>query len=140
VAPDRFVAEALLEALANRSDVVGARVLYPCAEGARDVLPDGLRALGATIDVVPIYRSVPDGEGAAALRAQIDRGEIDLVTFTSASAVEAFVAAVGSEIVSGIRAASIGPVTSAAAKRAGFRVDIEAAESTIPGLVAAIVG
>lgn len=140
VAPDRFIAEALLEALGNRSDIVGARVLYPSAEGAREVLSDGLRALGATIDVVPIYRSVPDGEGAAALRARIDRGEIDLVTFTSASAVEAFVTAVGADIVARVPAASIGPITTAAARSAGFRVGVEAEESTIPGLVAAIVG
>ena len=139
VTPDRFVAEGVLEALASRSDVVGARVLYACAEGARDVLPEGLRTLGATVDVLPIYRSVPDGEGAAALRAKLESGEIDLVTFTSASAVDAYVATVGKAAATRAPAATIGPVTSAAAKKAGLRVDVEAPESTIPGLVAAIV-
>jgi uroporphyrinogen III methyltransferase / synthase len=68
VVPIRFVAEGVLEALAGRTDVQGARVLYATAEGARDVLPAGLRALGAVVDVVPVYRSTPDGAGAEKLR------------------------------------------------------------------------
>ena len=55
---ERFVAEALLDALRDRGDVRGARVLYATAEGARDVLPDGLAELGASVDRVHLYRSV----------------------------------------------------------------------------------
>jgi uroporphyrinogen III methyltransferase/synthase len=139
VAPERFVAEGLIEALAARDDVRGARVLYAAAEGARDVLPAGLRELGAAVDVVPLYRSVTDGVGAEPLRAALDDGTVDLVTFTSASSVHGFVQAVGPELARRAPAASIGPITSEAARAAGIRVTVEAAESTIPGLVAAIV-
>src|SRR5262249_11411292 len=75
--PDRFVAEALLEALRERSDVRGARVLYAAATGARETLVEGLESLGAIVDRVPLYSSVPDGAGAAAIREKLLAGEAD---------------------------------------------------------------
>ncbi|MEO7087080.1 MAG: uroporphyrinogen-III C-methyltransferase [Gemmatimonadaceae bacterium] len=139
VSPDRFVAEALLDALRERPDVRGARVLYAAAEGARDTLPEGLADLGAIVERIHLYRSVPDGDGAAELRALVLADKVDLVTFTSASAVRAFVDAVGADAAARVPCASIGPITSAAAREAGIDVSIEAAESTIPGLVDTIV-
>jgi uroporphyrinogen III methyltransferase/synthase len=139
VQPERFVAEGLLDALAGRGDLQAARVLYAAAQGARDVLPEGLAAMGADVDVVPAYRSVPDAEGAAVLRAALERGAVDLVTFTSASAVRGYVEAAGAALAARAPAASIGPVTSAAARAAGIDVEREAGESTIAGLVRAVL-
>jgi uroporphyrinogen III methyltransferase/synthase len=139
VTPERFVAEGVLDAMRARGDVRGARVLYAAAEGARDVLPKGLEALGARVDRVALYRSVPEPENAEALRRCIEEGALSLATFTSASSVRAFVEIVGPDAARRIRAATIGPVTSEAARAAGLEVEIEAAESTMEGLVAAIV-
>jgi uroporphyrinogen III methyltransferase/synthase len=139
VTPERFVGEALLDVFQKRDDVRGTRVLYAAAEGARDLVPDGLRQLGATVDVVPLYRSVPDSASVEAMRTFArEATELSLAAFTSASAVRAFADAAGTD---GRRvvAASIGPVTSAAAREAGLEVVVEAAQSTIPGLVAAII-
>lgn len=138
VSPQRFVAEGLLEELRDRKDVKGARVLYAAAEGAREVLQDGLEELGATVERITLYRSVTDGEGAAELRERLLKGEADLVTFTSASSVKAFVAAVGDDAARRIGAASIGPITTEAARNAGLEVIVEASRSTIDGLVDAI--
>jgi uroporphyrinogen III methyltransferase/synthase len=139
VIPSRFVAEGMLESLQAREDIRGARVLYVAAEGARDVLPNGLAALDARVDVVPLYRSAPDAGGAAAMRAFVqEAGATSLVAFTSASAVRAFEDAVGGDAAR-VAAATIGPVTSAAARAAGIEVAIEASPSTIPGLVDAII-
>jgi uroporphyrinogen III methyltransferase/synthase len=138
VSPDRFVAEALLESLRGRRDVRGVRVLYAAAQGARETLQDGLEELGAIVDHVMLYRSVVDGDGAAALRERLLAGGADLVTFTSASSVNAFVSAVGADAARLAPAASIGPVTGAAAREQGLDVAVEATESTIPGLVDAI--
>ena len=138
VVPERFVAEGVLEALGARGDVRGTRVLYAAAEGARDVLARGLIELGATVDVVPLYRSVPDGEGAAAIARALEDGTVDLVTFTSASAVRAFQDAVGRSAATRALAASIGPITTEAARAAGMDVLVEASESTIQSLVDAI--
>lgn len=136
--PRRFVAEGVLEAFAERGDVGGARVLYACAQGARDVLPEGLAALGARVDRVESYRAVPDREGGAQLRAVIASNGADLVTFTAGSAVHAYVDSVGEAAARELPAASIGPVTSDAARAAGISVVCEAGESTIPGLVRAV--
>jgi uroporphyrinogen III methyltransferase/synthase len=139
VAPHRFVAEALLDELRDRRDVSGSRVLYAAAEGAREVLEEGLTELGAIVERVTLYRSAPDGRGADDLKAAMDSGDVDLVTFTSASSVKAFVAAVGAEASRKAPAASIGPITTTAVREAGFDVAIEARVSTIPGLVEAII-
>jgi uroporphyrinogen III methyltransferase/synthase len=139
VIPERFVAEGLIEALRDRDDVRGASVLHVGAEGARDVLRAGLEELGATVTMLAAYRSVPQPEGAENLRAALEQGEVDLVTLMSASAVSGFVDAVGADAARGAAAASIGPITSEAARAAGLDVAIEAEESTMDGLVDAIV-
>jgi uroporphyrinogen III methyltransferase/synthase len=138
VSPERFVAEGLIDEMRARDDVGGRRVLYACAEGARDVLPAALREMGAVVDLVFAYRSVADGEGAAALRARLEAGDVDLVTFTSASAVTAFAAAVGRDAARAAPSAVIGPVTASAARALGIDVVIEAAEATVQGLADAI--
>ena len=138
LSPERFVAEGLLDALRDRGELRGVRILYATAEGARDVLPEGLSELGASVDRVHLYRSVPDTEGAGELKQRVAAG-VDLVTFTSASSVSAFADAVGRDAVAGVPGASIGPITTAAARGVGVDVIVEAKHSTIPGLVSAIV-
>jgi uroporphyrinogen III methyltransferase/synthase len=134
VLPDRFVAEGLLEAI-GQSDVRDKRVLYVAATGARETLQLGLERLGATVDRVALYSSVPDGEGAAALRERLLAGDADAITFTSALSVNAFVDAVGADAAARAPAVSIGPVTTAAAKARGLEVAAEASMSTLAGLV-----
>jgi uroporphyrinogen III methyltransferase/synthase len=82
---------------------------------------------------------VLDGDGAARVAARLQGGEIDLVTLTSSSTAQFFVEAVGAEAARAVPVASIGPVTSASARALGLRVDIEAGEATIAGLVEAVV-
>jgi uroporphyrinogen III methyltransferase / synthase len=139
VVPERFVAEGVLEALDARDDVRGKRMLYVAAEGARDVLPEGLANRGCTVDVVPVYRTASDGAGSAALRVALAAGRVDAVTFASASAVRGYVEAVGSELARRAPAVSIGPVTSDAVRAAGIPLGGEATEASISGLADATV-
>ncbi len=139
IQPQRFAAEGLLEVLRERGDIDGAKVLYPCAEGARGVLPDGLQKLGAHVDRVHLYRSEADKGNAELLRAEVQSGTLALAAFTSASAVRAYANAVGPELLSAVRAASIGPITSDALRQAGVDIALEAEESTLDGLVRAIL-
>jgi uroporphyrinogen III methyltransferase / synthase len=132
IVPDRPVAEGVLDALVARGRVSGTRLLYPAAEGGRDVLPEGLRAAGATVDVVPMYRSEP-------LREALDVERVDLVTFTSASTVTGYVTAVGSELARRAPAATIGPITTEAARAAGITIAVESPTASIPAFVDAIV-
>jgi uroporphyrinogen III methyltransferase/synthase len=131
--PERFVAESLLDAF-PAPPPNGGRVLLARAAVARDVLPDGLRAAGWEVDVVESYRTEAAPIDLAA-RAAV--AEADIVTFTSSSTVERFVEAFGVDAVPPL-VASIGPVTSATARELGLTVDVEAAEHTVPGLVAAL--
>jgi uroporphyrinogen-III synthase len=137
--PERFNAEALVDAMASRTDVDGARMLYPSALAARDVLPTGLRALGAIVDVVPVYRSAVDAGGQAQLRALAIGSGLDLVTVAAPSAVDALLDAVPAEFARRLPVACIGPVTARAARLAGFPVKVESTASTMDGLARSIV-
>jgi uroporphyrinogen III methyltransferase/synthase len=135
--PERFVAEELLEVMRKHGEMRGSRVLYATATGAREMLSDGLKALGAKVDRVELYSSLPDADGAAALCDKLLAGDADAVTYTSASAVNAFVDAVGADAAARIPAVTIGPITSDAARARGLEVAAEASMSTIAGLVQA---
>jgi len=117
----------------------GSRVLIARAERARDVLPDGLAARGYEVEVLPVYRTVtvePDPDALAKVR----RGDVSAITFTSSSTVRNFFDLVGPLPDPQPRVVSIGPVTSQTARDLGLRVDAEAAEHTIDGLVATLAG
>jgi uroporphyrinogen III methyltransferase/synthase len=135
VVPERFVAEALLEAL-GAIDVEGRRVLLARAAEARDVLPDGLRERGAEVDDIALYETVREEPAPEALAAA---GEADYVTFTSSSTVRNLTEVLGGRFPNGARVISIGPVTSAAAREAGLTVAAEADRHDVDGLVAALL-
>ena len=137
--PERFHAEALVDAMAARTDVDGARMLYPAALGARDVLPNGLRSLGAVVDVIPVYRSTVDTQGQSELRALALANGLDLVTVAAPSAVDALLDALPAELARRLPVACIGPVTAKAARIAGFPVKVESGAATMEGLVKSIV-
>ena len=135
VVPERFVAEALVEALAG-VDVSGQRVLVARAAEARDVLPDALRERGAEVDVVALYKTVREQPSAAAIEAAREAG---YVTFTSSSTVRNLTEALGDRFPSAARIVSIGPVTSESVRKAGLRVDVEAERHDVDGLVDALL-
>jgi uroporphyrinogen-III synthase len=138
--PEGYVAESLVAALAANGDLAGARVLIPRAQAARDVLPEGLRTLGAAVDVIPVYSTVPELGDGPMLAKEILAGRIDAVTLTSSSTVHAFVQAVGREAAAcgRYRAAVIGPITARTAREYGLDVHVEGREYTTAGLVAAL--
>jgi len=136
--PAEYVAESLLEALASE-DLKGKRVLLPRAAVARDVVPDELRKRGAIVDVVEAYRTEAPANLADRAKDVLAR-KPHWITFTSSSTVKNLVAAVGVEVLAGVKIASIGPITSATAREFGLRVDVEANPHTMQGLVAAIHG
>jgi uroporphyrinogen III methyltransferase/synthase len=140
IVPERFVAEGLLAAFAARV-MRGQRVLLPRAEGAREVIVEGLEAQGAHVHELTLYRaavpSPPDAEGLRRLRA----GEIDVAMFASSSAVRNLVEMLGGDVspLRGVLIAAIGPITARAVRDAGLDVGVTADEYSIDGLVAALV-
>ena len=137
VVPERYVAEALLEAIPSPA---GQRFLLPHADLARDTLRVGLQAAGAEVVEVPAYRTVvaePSPEALAAVQTGVD-----VLTFTSSSTVRNFVEQVGQTTAQALTAqahvVTIGPITAATARELGLRVDVVATVHTIAGLVEAM--
>jgi uroporphyrinogen III methyltransferase / synthase len=135
IVPERFVAEALVEALAG-VEVDGKRVLVARAAEARDVLPDALRERGADVDVVALYETVRDTPDDAAIEGA--QGA-DYVTFTSSSTVTNLTEALGDRFPAAARIVSIGPVTSDSVREAGLVVAVEADRHDVDGLLAALL-
>lgn len=137
VQPEKYVAEEIIKALEKETSIENLKILLPRAEGAREVLAAKLTELGAIVDDVAAYRTVPAASDEEGVRRFRELGA-DWITFTSSSTAENFHAL---QLPShpGIRNASIGPVTSATLRSLGMAVDVEAKVHDIPGLVAAIV-
>ena len=134
VVPERFVAEALVEALRS-IELDGRRVLIARAAEARSVLPDSLRDRGAQVDDIALYDTVAEPLSDAQ-RGGLERATY--VTFTSSSTVR-FLLEADVRPPAGARIVSIGPVTSATAEEHGLAVDVEAEQHDIDGLVDALV-
>lgn len=144
--PAEYRAEAMIEALAASGSLDGMRMLVPRADIGREIVGDELRRRGAEVTEVVAYRTVivdPEREGEPDIyRMLLDR-RIDVVTFTSASAVRNLVRVLGIEPAADLLrttvVASIGPVTAEAAAQYNIHSAIVPSEYTIPALVEAIV-
>jgi len=135
--PEEFIAEAVVREFQKQGGVENLRILLARAEKARDVLPRELSKLGAIVDEAFAYRTVPETRDITGARPRfLDEGA-DLITFTSSSTVENFLA-LGLPWPKGMQAASIGPITSKTARDRGLKIAIEARRHDIEGLVEAI--
>lgn len=137
--PQAFVAESLAEALQAAGVHHTSKVLILRAEEARDTLVEGLRALGAQVDVVSAYRSEKCTEQ---LKQVLCSGvSIDACTFASSSAVKATVDALGGDaqaFFSQVDAFSIGPITTHTMLACGITPAAEACIYNADGLVDAL--
>ncbi|MBB5351196.1 uroporphyrinogen III methyltransferase/synthase [Haloferula luteola] len=134
--PEKYVAEGLVEAFAEES-IENLTVLWVRAAEARDVVFDGLTALGAIVDECVAYRTVPETEDPTGAVAKLQSEGADLITFTSSSTVDHFFQ-LGMPWPVGCVAGSIGPVTSETLRKHGVEPAFEAKKHDIPGLVTAI--
>jgi uroporphyrinogen III methyltransferase/synthase len=129
--PPDHIAEGLVTAFAGL-DLKGVRMLLPRAASARDILPNALRAQGAIVDIVDVYRNTLP---VATVEFPLSP---DWLTFTSASTVKNLLALVPRSRFAGAKVASIGPETSAALRRHQLPVTVEASPSTQEALAAAM--
>jgi uroporphyrinogen-III synthase len=138
--PESYHSEGLVASLGNA--VAGKQVLLARAKVARDVIPDALTAAGARMTVVDAYQTaLPDG--ARELLVEALKFGVNAATFTSSSTVRnlAEVAREAGVVFpfAGVKAISIGPVTSATLREQGWEPASEAAASDIPGLILAVI-
>lgn len=135
--PERFVAEGLIDAFKKES-VENLTMLWVKAEESREVVGEGLAALGAIVDECIAYRTVPETEDPTGAKAKLAEEGADLITFTSGSTVDHFFA-LGLDWPEGCVAGSIGPVTSSTLRKHGMPPEFEANPHDIPGLVKSIL-
>ncbi len=139
--PKEFVAESILKGF-NKMEIRGKRILLARAKKARDVLPRGIRKMGAEVDVVEVYRTVRPKGGSRRLKKILSEETIDAVAFTSSSTVDHFVELLKKEdltqLLKKIAIACIGPVTAETAREWGMRAQIQPREYTVPALTQAI--
>lgn len=143
-------AEALVTALSTLSTgaggVAGVRVLVPHADIGREVIADELRRQGADVTEVVAYQTVAtdaEREGDPDIYRMLLERKLDVVTFTSPSAVRNLVRVLGAEPAADLLrttiVAAIGPVTAEAAAQCGIETHVMPEKYTVPALVGAIV-
>jgi len=144
--PAEYRAEAVVRGMSERGDIRGLRVLLPRADIGREVIADELRKLGAEVTEVVAYRTIAaehDRDSDPDIYRMLLERRIDVVTFTSASAVTHFVRMLGAEpaadLLRSTVVASIGPVTAEAAAQSNIETTVIPTSYTIPALVDAIV-
>ena len=143
--PAEYRAEAVLRALSENGGVRGLKILLPHADIGRELIADELRKQGADVTEIVAYRTIAveaDREGEPDIYRMLLERSIDVVTFTSASAVRNFVRILGAEPAADLLAATvvacIGPVTAEAAAQSNIHTTIQPSSYTIPALVDAI--
>jgi uroporphyrinogen III methyltransferase/synthase len=136
--PDIFTTESLLSRFHDRN-ITGQRFLLPRTDIADEQLAKGLAGLGASVEEIVAYRTIPDVDAIKRAREMLSLKQLDVVTFTSSSTVTNLVATLDdAELLKGVKIACIGPRTAETVLKAGLKPDVIARAHTIPGLVAAM--
>ncbi len=140
--PAEYKAEAIIEGLGS-NEVKGKKILIPRAAVAREVLPEELTKLGATVDVVEAYKTIQPKRKTGEIREMLKNKEVDAITFTSSSTVTNFISMFKKEeiidLLNGVTIACIGPITTDTAEKNGLKVSIIPGDYTIEAFTDAIV-
>lgn len=149
--PPNFVADSLVEHFPEPLE--GKRVLFPRVEsGGREVLVKEITAQGAEVTEVAAYESGCPAQMAPTALDALQQQRVDIITFASSKTVKHFVQLLETSLpgdaqglpiaqsrLENVCIASIGPQTSITCRQLLGRVDVEAQEYTLEGLIQAIV-
>jgi uroporphyrinogen III methyltransferase / synthase len=140
--PDEALASEIGKAFAKFETIENLKICLLRAEVANRELPEVLEALGAIVDDIPCYQTVPESEDATGAAASLLKDGADWVAFTSASTVQHFHARFDLPALlkkfPQLKTGTIGPETSKALQALGLKPTVEARQHTIDGLVAAL--
>ncbi len=142
VATGRSDAEGLLAQIVSAVEPAGRRFLVPRSDIGRTVIADGLRAAGADVESVVAYQNVQPAVDAAALCADLVRGNLPILTFTSPSTVDNFVAlldAPARQSVDNCVVAAVGATTARALRACGIEPTVISPSPDAQSLVRALV-
>ena len=140
--PEEYLSRKIAAAFAKYQSVENLKILLLRAQVANPDLPKALEELGAIVDDIACYKTVPETEDRNGAAARLLEAGADWITFTSSSTVEHFHARFDlPKLIAkfpGLQLASIGPETSRAVATLGLKPAVEAKEHTIEGLVKAV--
>lgn len=137
--PDIFTTQGLITGFRSQN-IAGQRILLPQTDIADEQLTEGLTGMGAIVDEIAVYRTIPDTEAMLRVKEMLLANQLDVITFTSSSTVSNLIGVFGSDSIplNRVKIACIGPMTAETAIKAGLKPDMVAKEHTVPGLVSAI--
>jgi uroporphyrinogen III methyltransferase / synthase len=141
--PEEFTGRKVAEAFAKFETIENLKMCLLRAEAANKDLPLGLQEMGAIVDDIAVYRTVPELEDHTGVSAQLLESGAEWVTFTSSSTVEHFHARFDLPALlkkfPGLKTASIGPETTKTIQALGLRPALEAKIHTTEGLITSLV-
>jgi uroporphyrinogen III methyltransferase/synthase len=141
--PDEALASKVAEEFGKFESIENLKICLMRAEVANRELPEALEAMGAIVDDIACYKTVPETEDAIGSAASLLEKGADWVAFTSSSTVEHFHARFDLPVLlkkfPGLKTATIGSETSKALAALGLKPNVEARQHTIEGLVEALV-
>lgn len=140
--PNDYKAEGVIAEF-SKLQIDGKRVLYPRADKAREIIPQELIKMGATVDAPIAYKNILPLRICPETLFALEKRSIDAITFTSSSTVTNLATMLGQDLLidmlKGVVVASIGPVTSKTCRSLGIKVDVEPDTYTLDNLVSALV-
>ncbi len=141
--PEEFTGRKVAEAFAKYETIENRKICLLRAEAANPDLFMGLQEMGAIVDDIAVYKTVPELEDRTGITAQLLESGADWVTFTSSSTVEHFHARFNLPALlkqfPGLKTASIGPETTKTLQALGIKPTLEAKLHTTDGLIASLV-
>lgn len=136
--PDKYDSRSLIK-LIEKFDWKGKRVLIPQGSMAKHDLAVALRSLGAEVDEIMVYQTLPNDTIENSIKDRVNNREFDTAIFFSPSQVSNFVSLFGVDVLKGKQVAVIGESTSKLASEIGISVSIQPRNSTIDDLVESLV-
>ena len=142
--PEDYTATGVAKAFADSEDftIENESICLLRAEVANPELPKALGDLGAIVDDIPVYKTVPETEDRTGAVARLEAEGADWITFTSSSTVENFDARFGLKETlkqHAMQPISIGPETTKTLKALGTPPIVEAKPHTIDGVIEALL-
>jgi len=137
--PEDYSAEGVLRSF-ECLDIKDSAIMLARAEKGNNVLPEGLKKMGAKVDLVAFYRTIKPVGKEEELKSLLHCG-IDVITFTSGSTLDNFLAILGEnsrDLLKGIKIACISSITAATAEKHGLKLEIIAGNNKTDSLASAI--
>jgi uroporphyrinogen III methyltransferase/synthase len=140
--PQHYVTTDIAKAFKEYQSIENLRILILRAQVANPELVRALEELGAIVDDISVYKTVPETEDRSGAAERLAEEGADWITFTSSSTVQNFHARFNlPELLKKfpkLKTASIGPETSKALAALGLKPTVEAKVHTIDGLAKAV--